>query len=443
MNDLNAGSRMARQEPAPTGKVVKAIFAASSGNLVEWYDFYSYSFFSGYFAEQFFTGVDQTGASVRTAAILFLGFLMGPIGGYLFGRMSDRYGRRHAMVTSILMMGFGSLGLAILPTAATIGDLAPILLVAMRCVQGISVGGEYGSTATYMSEIAHPGRRGFFSSFQYATLISGQLIASLLAFAMTRILGDDQIAAGWWRLPFILGAVASLISLWLRVGLPETISQHDRNRVGSGSFAEVLHYRRSFWIVFGISSAGSLTFYVFTTYMQKYLIGKSGFGESLVAGIMTACLLAFIVFQPLAGMISDRIGRRNALLIFATGMIALPVPLLMEIGTSRSPEVVGLLILLAMACLSFYTSISGIAKAEMFPTHVRGLGVAFTHAIGSALFGGSSEYVALFMQNHGMDGLFPWYLVVIAASGLVAVLFMHDDRHHSMLDNAKTSAYGR
>ncbi|MGB6007613.1 MFS transporter [Castellaniella sp.] len=426
-----------------TGKVIKSIFAASSGNLVEWFDFYTYAFFSVYFAEQFFTGVNQTVAFMQAAGVFFIGFLMRPVGGYLFGRMSDRYGRKHAMVVSIIMMGLGSLGVAVLPTAATAGSLAPALLILMRCIQGISVGGEYGSTATYMSEIAQPGRRGFFSSFQYVTLIGGQLLASLLAVIMTHTLGSEQISAGWWRLPFAIGAVAALVSLWLRSGLEETTTAKERNRSGSGAFKEVLRYPRAFWIVLGITCIGSLAFYVFTTYMQKYLINTAGLSKGLVAEIMTVCLLIFMLLQPLVGMISDRIGRKNSMIIFAIGMIILPVPLLAAIGAQQSPLIVGLLILLAMVFVSFYTSISGIVKAEMFPAHVRGLGVGFTYAIGNSLFGGSAEYVALFMKNHGIGNVFPWYMMAVAALGMVAILSMHDNRHHSTLDNPDGSAYGR
>jgi MHS family alpha-ketoglutarate permease-like MFS transporter len=432
----------AAQEPS-TGKVVKSIFAASSGNLVEWFDFYTYAFFSVYFAEQFFTGVSQTVAFMQAAGVFFIGFLMRPAGGYLFGRMSDRYGRKRAMVVSIIMMGAGSLGVAVLPTAATAGSLAPALLILMRCIQGISVGGEYGSTATYMSEIAKPGRRGFFSSFQYVTLIGGQLLASLLAVIMTHTLGSEQITAGWWRLPFAIGAAAALVSLWLRSGLDETTTEKDRARSGSGAFREVLRYPRAFWVVLGITCIGSLAFYVFTTYMQKYLINTAGLSKGTAVEIMTACLFVFMLIQPVVGMISDRIGRRNSMLIFATSMIVLPVPLLAAIGSQQSPLIVGLLILFAMVFLSFYTSISGIVKAEMFPAHVRGLGVGFTYAIGNSLFGGSATYVALFMKNHGFGGVFPWYMVGVAALGMVAILAMHDNRRHSTLDNPEGSAYGR
>ncbi|MBS0468312.1 MAG: MFS transporter [Proteobacteria bacterium] len=426
-----------------TRETVWAIVKASSGNLVEWFDFYIYAFFSVYFAEQFFTGTGQTGAFMQAAGVFFIGFLMRPVGGYIFGRISDRFGRKDAMVVSILMMGFGSLCLAALPTAATAGAWAPALLLLVRCIQGIAVGGEYGSTATYMSEIAQPGRRGFFSSFQYVTLIGGQLLASLLAVIMTHTLGEQQITGGWWRLPFVIGAAAALVSLWLRSGLTETTSSADRHHEGAGTFREVWRHQRAFWVVFGITCIGSLAFYTFSTYMQKYLINTSGFSKGAVADAMTVCLFLFMLMQPLVGAISDKIGRKNSMLIFAIGMVALPVPVLSAIGTQKSLFDAGLLIVLAMAVLSFYTSISGIVKAEMFPAHVRGLGVGFTYAIANSLFGGSAEYVALFLKNQGVGEVFPWYVAAVAACGLIAVLCMHDNRKHSTIDNPGNSAYGK
>lgn len=435
--------RIIKQGRLSTAETVKAIVAASSGNLVEWFDFYIYAFFSVYFAEQFFVGTGQTGAFMQAAGVFFIGFLMRPVGGYIFGRMADRVGRKRAMVTSILLMCFGSLCMAVLPTAYTVGALAPILLIIVRCIQGVAVGGEYGSTATYMSEVAQKGRRGFYSSFQYVTLIGGQLLASLLAVIMTHTLGEGQISHGWWRLPFVIGALAALVSLWLRKGLDETTSTSDRKHAGSGTLREVFRHQRAFWVVFGITCIGSLTFYVFTTYMQKYLINTGGFDKGAVADTMTICLLVFMLIQPLIGMLSDKIGRKNSMLIFVIGMIVLPVPVLGAIGTRTSLLPAGLLIMLAMLFLSFYSSISGIVKAEMFPAHIRGLGVSFTYAIGNSLFGGSAAYVALFMKDHGFPHVFPWYVMTMAVFGLVAILFMRDDRHHSTIDNPESSGYSK
>ena len=354
------------------------------------------------------------------------------------------------MLISILLMCAGSLLMAILPTAATAGALAPILLLVVRMIQGLAVGGEYGATATYMSEVATEGKRGFYSSFQYVTLIGGQLLASLLAVIMTHTLGTEQIEAGWWRLPFVIGAAAAVVSLWLRRGLEETTSAESRTNENSGSFREVLRHPRAFFVVLGITSVGSLVFYVFTTYMQKYLLltnegtaGEETFNKGSIADLMTICLLVFVFMQPAAGKLSDKIGRKNNMLIFVIGMIILPIPMLSLIGSATSPVVAGLLILVTMAFISMYTSISGIVKAEMFPAHIRGIGVGFTYAVGNSIFGGSAEYVALWFSNAGIGAWFGLYVVIIAVVGLVAVLFMRDNRKHSTIDNADSSAYQR
>lgn len=436
--------------PKSTWETVKAILAASSGNLVEWFDFYIYSFFSVYFATQFFVKDNEVLSLMQAAGVFFVGFLMRPIGGYIFGRASDRLGRKNSMVISILLMCAGSLCMAILPTSASLGSGAAILLLIVRMVQGLAVGGEYGATATYMSEVATEGKRGFFSSFQYVTLVGGQLLASVLAVIMTHTLGDDKITAGWWRLPFVIGAVAALISLWLRSGLEETTTAQDRKHENSGSFIEVLRHPRAFLVVLGITCIGSLVFYTFTTYMQKYLLvvhtgtsAESTFNKGAIADTMSICLLIFIIMQPLAGWLSDKIGRKNNMLIFVIAMIIIPIPILSWIGNSKSLVTAGIFIVIAMAFVALYTSISGIVKAEMFPVHIRGIGVGFTYGIGNSLFGGSAEYVALWFQNGGHGGLFPIYVMIIGVLGLVAVLFMHDNRKHSTIDNPDSSAYSR
>ncbi|KQB85559.1 MFS transporter [Corynebacterium oculi] len=412
----------------------RTIVAASSGNLVEWFDFYIYAFFSVYFADKFFTGTGETGALLKSAAVFFVGFLMRPLGGYIFGRIADRHGRKKSMLIAIIMMCTGSLLMAVLPTADTVGVLAPVLLLLVRCLQGISVGGEYGSTATYMSEVATANRRGFFSSFQYVTLIGGQLLASLLAVIMTFFLTDEEIANGWWRLPFVIGACAAVVALWLRTHLHETTSEESRSASSAGTFREVLSHPCAFWVVLGMTAAGSLAFYTLTTYMQKYLINTGGFAKAEVAQAMTLCLFLFMLLQPAIGALSDKIGRKNSMLIFAGGMVLIPVPLFRFLGGQDSLAACVAGILAAMFFLSFYTSVSGIVKAEMFPAHIRGLGVGFTYAIANSLFGGSAEYIALGLKDVGLDWAFPWYLVAISLLGLVAVLFMRDNRQHSTID---------
>ncbi|OFK62474.1 MFS transporter [Corynebacterium sp. HMSC078A10] len=422
---------------------IKAILAASSGNLVEWFDFYIYAFFSVYFADQFFSGTGETGALMKSAGVFFIGFLMRPIGGYVFGRIADRYGRKRSMLIAIIMMCAGSLLFAALPTAATVGAWAPVLMLIVRCIQGLSVGGEYGATATYMSEIASSGRRGFYSSFQYVTLIGGQLLASLLAVIMTSTLGEEAITNGWWRLPFVIGALAAVVSLWLRNGLEETTSSTERSEEGAGTLRQLMQHPRSFWVVLGITAIGSLTFYTYTTYMQKFLINTGGFAKGDVARTMTVCLFVFMILQPLTGLLSDKIGRKNTILIFGVASTVGTIPAFMLLEAQSTLIGAGAVIILIFVFESGYTSISGILKAEMFPTYIRGLGVGFTYAVGNSLFGGSAEYVALGLKNAGHANAFPIYVTVMAALGVVAMLFLHDSRTHSTIDNPESSAYAK
>ena len=411
---------------------ILAIAAASSGNLVEWFDFYIYAFFSIYFAPAFFPKSDPTGQLLNTAGVFAAGFLMRPIGGWLFGRLADRRGRRVALVASVMMMCIGSLAIACLPTYATLGSGAAALLLAARLVQGLSVGGEYGTAATYMSEVALPGRRGFFSSFQYVTLIGGQLAASLVVILLQAMIGESALRAWGWRIPFVIGALTAVAAVALRLRLQETSSAETRSSRAAGSVSALLReHRAAFLIVLGFTAGGSLIFYTFTTYMQKYLVNTVGLSVRTATGIMTLCLFLFMCMQPAFGALSDRIGRRNNMLLFgALGALA-TLPLVTALGRTQSPAIALLLISAGLAIISFYTSISGIVKAEMFPTEVRALGVGLAYALSNALFGGSAEYVALLFKSIGQETVFYWY--VTAMMGIVFLVALRLPRNGAYL----------
>ena len=264
------------QDHGDTRRRIWAIVGASSGNLVEWFDFYVYSFCSLYFAHIFFPSGNTTTQLLQTAGVFAAGFLMRPIGGWIFGRIADRRGRKTSMLISVCMMCFGSLVIACLPGYATIGTWAPALLLLARLFQGLSVGGEYGTSATYMSEVAVEGKKGFYASFQYVTLIGGQLLAVLVVVALQQILSDEALHAWGWRIPFALGAVLAIVALWLRRQLDETSKQETRALKEAGSFKGLWRNRKAFIMVLGFTAAGSLSFYTFTTYMQKYLVNTAG-----------------------------------------------------------------------------------------------------------------------------------------------------------------------
>ncbi|MBV4490090.1 MFS family transporter [Pseudomonas oryzicola] len=402
-------------------KRIFAIVGASSGNLVEWFDFYVYAFCAIYFAPAFFPSDDPTVQLLNTAGVFAAGFLMRPIGGWIFGRLADRHGRKNSLMISVLMMCFGSLMIACLPTYASIGTWAPALLLLARLIQGLSVGGEYGTTATYMSEVALRGQRGFFASFQYVTLIGGQLLAVLVVVILQQLLTEDELRAWGWRIPFVVGAIAALISLMLRRSLHETSSAEIRQSEEAGTIKGLFrNHAAAFVTVLGYTAGGSLIFYTFTTYMQKYLVNTAGMTAKNASYVMTGALFLFMVLQPFFGMLSDRIGRRNSMLLFGALGTLFTVPLLMALKTVTSPFMAFVLITLALCIVSFYTSISGLVKAEMFPPQVRALGVGLAYAVANAAFGGSAEYVALGLKTLGMENTFYWYVTAMMA---IAFLF--------------------
>lgn len=425
-NDIDALSNRQR---------IFAIISASSGNLVEWFDFYVYSFCAIYFAPAFFPEGDSTSQLLKSAGVFAVGFFMRPIGGWMFGRIADRRGRRVSMIISVVMMCGGSLTIAALPGYQTIGAWAPALLLVARLVQGLSVGGEYGTSATYMSEVAQAGRRGFYASFQYVTLIGGQLLAVLVLVILQQLLDHAQLMAWGWRIPFVIGAITALVAVYLRRTLNETTTEQSRSSAQAGTLAGVMRHKAAFVTVLGFTAAGSLIFYTFTTYMQKYLVNTVHMGAESASLVMTWALLCYMLMQPLFGALSDRIGRRNNMLLFGVLAALLTVPIMHALRAVDNPFSAFLLIIGALAIVSLYTSIAGLIKAEMFPPEVRALGVGLSYAIANAVFGGTAEFVALWLKDAGIETSFFWYVSVMCLLSLGVTWRMKETSRHGFLQN--------
>jgi MHS family alpha-ketoglutarate permease-like MFS transporter len=421
-----------------TAHRLKAIISGSVGNLVEWYDWYAYSAFALYFAPVFFPDSNPTAQLLNTAGIFAVGFLMRPIGGWLFGSIADKTGRKAAMTLSVLLMSFGSLLIAITPSYASIGIAAPALLLLARLLQGLSVGGEYGTAATYLSEIAESRLRGFYSSFQYVTLIGGQLIALGIQLLMQKwLLTPDQLQAWGWRVPFVIGAMLSLVALYLRSNMEETTAftemkaRHPRQ---NGTLKALLQHPKAVITVVGLTLGGTLAFYTYTTYMQKFLVNTVHLTKDQSTLLTFVSLLIYACLQPLFGLLSDRIGRRPLLIGFGVLGSLCTVPLLTQLSHASSSWTAFGLMMCALLIVSGYTSINAVVKAELFPAGIRALGVGLPYALTVAIFGGTAEYLALWFKNAGVEHYFYWYVTACIFISLLVYLFMRDTKTTSLMD---------
>lgn len=415
---------------------LQCIFGGSVGNLVEWYDWYVYSALSLYFAPIFFPNASPTAQLLNTAAIFAVGFLARPVGSWLMGLYADRHGRKAALTVAVTLMCLGSLIIAVTPGYAEIGIAAPIILLLARLLQGLSVGGEYGTSATYLSEMALEKNRGFYSSFQYVTLIMGQLLAlGLLILLQQVLLTHEQIESWGWRIPFFVGAAAAVVAFYLRRGIDETESFKASASVADrGTLRALAQHPRAVLTVVGLTLGGTVAFYTYTTYMQKFMVNTSGFSKDDATLISTAALLIFMLVQPVYGALSDHIGRRPLLLAFGVLGSVGTVPLLTMLGSTQDHWTAFALMLAGLLAVSAYTSINAVVKAELFPAHVRALGVGLPYALTVAIFGGSAEYVALWLKDAGHESAFYWYVSGCVAVSLAVYALMLDTKRHSRIE---------
>jgi MHS family alpha-ketoglutarate permease-like MFS transporter len=425
-------------------RVVSNVIKGSIGNLIEWYDWYAYTAFSVYFAATFFPKGSTTAQLLNTAAVFAVGFLMRPLGGWLLGRFADQFGRRSALVLTVTMMAAGSLLIAVTPGYASIGIAAPIILVLARLLQGLSVGGEYATSATYLSEVASTGKRGFYSSFQYVTLTSGQLIALALQIVLQQVLTKEELTSWGWRIAFAVGAVSAVVVMYLRRTMDESASYKAEVKraagqgAGGGSRGQLrvlARYPKECLLVAGLTLGGTVAFYTYTTYLQKFMQNTSGIETSTVTVINFVALLIFVALQPVYGRLSDRIGRRPLLLFFGIAGTLLSVPLLTLLQNTRSPIGAFLIMMAALLIVSGYTSINAIVKAELFPTKIRALGVGLPYALTVAIFGGTAELIALALKQAGHESVFFYYVSGCILVSLIVYVTMRETSKNSPLEN--------
>ena len=415
---------------------LQAIFIGSIGNLVEWYDFYAYAAFALYFAAAFFPNSNPVVQQLNAALLFAAGFLVRPLGGWLFGYLADQHGRRGALMLSVALMCFGSLMIAVTPTYASIGIMAPILLAVARIVQGLSLGGEYGTSATYLTEMADQRHRGFYSSFQYVTLIGGQITALLVLLVLQKVfLTNEEIRAWGWRIPFVIGALLAVVALIMRRNLHETAAFEAAKSVAkrTSSIGALMRYPREVMLVVGLTAGGTAAFYTYTTYMQKFLKLSVGLTDDETTMVTLASLVFGMILQPIYGAISDHIGRKWLLIGFGVSGVLFTIPLLTTLQSVKGPWPAFLLIAAAWMIVAGYTSINAVVKAELFPTNVRAIGVGLPYALTVSIFGGTADSVALWFKSVGRESWFYYYLTGMIGVSLVVYLLMRDTKVHSAM----------
>jgi MHS family alpha-ketoglutarate permease-like MFS transporter len=335
-------------------------------------------------------------------------------------------------------MAAGSLVIAFTPGYSTIGVLAPLILVLARLLQGLSLGGEYGTSATYLSEMASSGRRGFYSSFQYVTLVAGQLVALGVQIILQQILSEADMKSWGWRIPFVIGALGALAVLWLRRTMDESEQfqkMGSKSRKNAGTIRALMKHPKAVLTVVGLTLGGTVAFYTYTTYLQKFMVNTEGLPKEVVSWINFVALLVFVVLQPLAGLLSDRIGRRPLLIGFGLLGTLLTVPLFLILERTRSPFAAFLLMMAGLIIVTGYTSINAIVKAELFPTEIRALGVGFPYGVTVAVFGGTAEYIALWCKSSGIEPLFYYYVAACIAVSLIVYWRMEESSKISRIES--------
>ncbi|WP_395968549.1 MFS transporter [Actinomadura sp. 6N118] len=441
-------SGTADDRPKPARSPWKALVGGSIGNLVEWYDWFVYSSFAIYFASAFFPKGNSTAQLLNTMGIFAVGFFMRPVGGWLLGRLGDRKGRKAALTATVTLMSVSALLIAIAPTYGQVGYFGAAVLLVARLLQGLSVGGEYAASATYLTEASAPGKRGFSSSFQYVSMTAGQLCGLGLQIILQRTMSTETLHSWGWRIPFIVGALGAAVVFYLRRNLLETEVYEEEQNEGTasataaerGTLRGLLAHRREFALVIALTMGGTVAYYTYTTYLTKYLSNTAGMSKNDATLVSFCALTIFMLLQPLAGALSDRIGRRPLLITFGIGSMLGTVPIMTALQDVDGFLPALLLMLAGLVIITGYTSINAVVKAELFPTHVRALGVALPYAIANAMFGGTAEYVALWFKKAGAESGYYWYVSACAAVSLIVYFTMRETRDAALSRAERESA---
>jgi MFS transporter, MHS family, alpha-ketoglutarate permease len=422
--------RLEDARPCHPGNVRSVIFGAGIGNVLEWYDFASYAIFAPFFASQFFSPTDKTAALLSTLAIFAVGFFLRPVGGLYFGRLADRKGRRYAMVVSMCVTAVGCLVIAISPTHAAIGILAPVLLVVGRLAQGFGLGGEIGASYTFLVESAPSNRRGLWASSMFIALIMGSLLATMVALVLNAVLPTGALQAYAWRIPFFFGALLGVYAIFLRKGLeePEVFKKAaaEGNRDRRSTWSSIYENRSAVLTVIGLTAGPTVSYNTWVSGAISYSINfKHMPANGALWALLIACVI-YIIVQPFWGMLSDRIGRKPNLLLGAGLGVILAYPMVSLIQGEFWQLAVAMSV--SMFVLAAWTSICPAVYAELFPTRIRATGTAIPYSLAVALFGGTAPYLQNWLASLGRMDIFSGYLALLNLLTVATILAMPETR---------------
>ena len=398
--------------------VRRAVRGAAIGNTVEWYDFAIYSTLATYIAARFFPSGDDTAALLNTFAVFAAAFFMRPLGGFFFGPLADRIGRQRVLALVVLLMSASTFIIGLVPSYDSIGMLAPLLLLFLRCLQGFSAGGEYGSGACFLAEYASDKHRGFVVSFLVWSVVVGFLLGSLTVVGLETLLPEGAMESYGWRIPFLIAGVLGVIGLYIRLRLsdtPEFETLRDSGEIASSPLREALTTSwRPILQVAGLVVIHNVGFYVVFTYLPTYFTKTLEFTKTdAFVSITVASVVALILIPPL-GALSDRIGRKPLLFSGAVGFAVFAYPLFLLLNSGSLTGAIAAHAALS-ALESVFVSASLAAGAELFATRVRSSGYSIGYNVSVALFGGTAPYLATWLVSRTGNEVSPAFYVIAAA----------------------------
>ncbi|MBB0991001.1 MFS transporter [Dietzia kunjamensis] len=415
---------------------VRSLAASTTGQLFEWYEWTAYAVFAPYIAAVMFNNENPVSALLATFAVFAVGFLMRPLGGIVFGRIADVRGRKFVLITTMLMMAGASLLIGLLPSYETLGIFASALLLLCRMIQGFAHGGESATAYSYVAEIAPPHRRGMWGSLVFVAIMGGTVIAYGIGGGITAMLSESAVGEWGWRVPFLLGAVFALFVLYLRSGMEESdVFDKAAAAAAADPTSPVATFSRrklagAIALVVAMVSGITVAHYTWSSYASTFAITQRGMDSEAAFWAIFGSQLIALCTLPLWGLLSDHIGRRPVIFIFAIGTI-ITTPMLMGMIDDR-PWTLFLASLIAMTLVAAAGSILSSFMSEAFPTKMRTAGIGFAYSLSVAVFGGSAPYLNAQFIQWDLYWMISAYIIALCVATMVATAFMKETRGHDL-----------